>query len=393
MPMRRLRRGAAVAIFVPMRVALLFAAVVALPIAGHLTAQANDAHSSKAPPAGPPWVTDFAAARAAAIAGNKPIFVYSTKTYCPHCVVMEKGLLADKALAADYDAVVWMYLFQDFSQSDADRAAERVAIRFGISSWPQHFLVDPFTLAKVADTGRDLRSFRAAVHGTKIAPSECTPSVVELAAADALAKKLEKGADVALAREHLQHDDRVVACRALQLLAKKAPKELVAHSESLLVVPNDQIRGIVCDILAEHGDVEAKDVLHDLLRDPGQSENPNVLRIRATKALARCGDASSLPVIEPFATSGHYRNGLTMIAIRSIATIAGRSKKSKADAVAILAKAYPPLPAGTDAATELRMCETLAKGVHDVLSELTGKRVEFPAEYTDASRTVLMQSW
>lgn len=49
--------------------------------AGALFAQANDAHSSKAPPKGAPWVTDFAAARAAAMAANKPIFVYSTKTY------------------------------------------------------------------------------------------------------------------------------------------------------------------------------------------------------------------------------------------------------------------------------------------------------------------------
>lgn len=55
-------------------------------IAGHafvaaLAAQANDAHSSKQPPQGAPWQTDFAAARAAALAANKPIFVYSTKTY------------------------------------------------------------------------------------------------------------------------------------------------------------------------------------------------------------------------------------------------------------------------------------------------------------------------
>ncbi|MFY9341110.1 MAG: hypothetical protein WAT39_01385 [Planctomycetota bacterium] len=55
--------------------ALLFAFATALP------AQANDNHSSKTPPKGPPWVMDFAAARAQAIAGNKPIFVYSTKTY------------------------------------------------------------------------------------------------------------------------------------------------------------------------------------------------------------------------------------------------------------------------------------------------------------------------
>ena len=63
-----------------MRVALLAATFLVLATAD-LPAQANDAHSSKAPPKGPPWVTDFAQAREVAIAGRKPIFVYSTKTY------------------------------------------------------------------------------------------------------------------------------------------------------------------------------------------------------------------------------------------------------------------------------------------------------------------------
>lgn len=67
----------------PMRVApLLVTCLTALTaFANSGLAQVNDNHSSKAPPKGAPWVTDFAAARAAAMAANKPIFVYSTKTY------------------------------------------------------------------------------------------------------------------------------------------------------------------------------------------------------------------------------------------------------------------------------------------------------------------------
>ncbi|MBM4063053.1 MAG: hypothetical protein FJ265_18450 [Planctomycetes bacterium] len=61
-----------------MRRTLPAAFLIALSAA--LPAQ-SDAHSSKTPPKGPPWVTDFASARAQALAGNKPIFVYSTKTY------------------------------------------------------------------------------------------------------------------------------------------------------------------------------------------------------------------------------------------------------------------------------------------------------------------------
>jgi hypothetical protein len=306
---------------------------------------------------------------------------------------MERGLLSAPELAADYASVVWLYLFQDFTHSAADRAAERVAIRFGISSWPQHFLVDPFTLAKVADTGRSLPSFRAAVQRAQITAGPCTPSADELATADALAASLETSSDVKKAKELILHPDRVVAFRALQVVVAKAPKELVATSSSLLAVPNDQIRGLVCDVLAEHGDVEARDALHGIVRDPGPSENPNVLRIRAVKALGRCGDASSLAVIAPFATSGAYRNGLTATAVQAIAAIAERAKESKAEAVAVLAKGYPAVPAGADAAAELRMCEALAKHVHETLQKLAAKKVRFPDAYTAAAREKLMASW
>ena len=311
---------------------------------------------------------------------------------------MERGLLSDPELAKNYGDVVWMYLFQDFTHSEADRAAERIAIRFGISSWPQHFLVDPFTLTKLADTGRNLDSFRAAVKRAKVAPGVAKPSAAELAAADALAASIEVGDDLRKAKQCLRHADRVVVFRALQAIAKRAPKELVPEAASLLAVPNDQIRGIVCDVLAEHGDIEVRDLLHGIVRDPGQSENPNVMRIRATKALARCGDASSLAVIEPFATSGAYRNGLTTMSIGVVAAIAARDGKAKAAAIALLAKAYPAVPTGGEAdaklaATERRMCEALAKNVHEALQQLTGKQVAFPSEYTDETRKTLMASW
>jgi hypothetical protein len=306
---------------------------------------------------------------------------------------MERGILSDKDLAKNYPDVVWMYLFQDFTHSDADRAAERVAIRFGISSWPQHFLIDPFTLTKLADTGRSLDSFRAAVGRAKVKRSAPKPSVEDLAAADKLAASLEKDDDVKAAKEHLKHEDRVVAFRALQTLVKKAPQDLVAESAWLLAVPNDQIRGLTCDVLAEHGGPEVRDALHGIVRDPGQSENPNVMRIRAVKALARCGDASSLEVIAPFATSGQYRNGLTMTSVTAVAAIGARAKKADGKAVEVLAKAYPPVPVGKDAANEQRSCEALAKSVHETLQKLAGKKVPFPGEYTEETRKKLMASW
>ena len=305
---------------------------------------------------------------------------------------MERGLLSDPKLAKSYGDVVWMYLFQDFSESDEDRAAERVAIRFGISSWPQHFLVDPFTLKTLADTGRSLESFTAAVGRTKVEKSEPTPSAGDFAAFDALARSLEKDASLALAQKHLQHADIVVSYRAVEVVAKKAPAVLVKASAALLTSPNDQIRYAVCDALASEGDTGAREPLHAMLRDPGASRNPNVLRIHAVKALAQCGDASSLAVIEPFATSGAWRNGLTRTAIDTIVAICEREAKARRPAIEILAKAYPAPPAAEEAA-EQKPCEALAKDVHSALEKLSGKRVAFPRDYTAAKRAELMKAW
>jgi hypothetical protein len=306
---------------------------------------------------------------------------------------MERGLLSDPALAKSHDDVVWMYLFQDFSKNEEDRAAERVAIRFGISSWPQHFLVDPFTLKTLADTGRSLDSFTAAVRRTKVEKTEPEPSAADFAAFDALARSLEKEESVTLAQKHLQHADVVVGYRAVQIVAKKAPAVLVKASASLLTSPNDQIRYAVCDALASEGDTGAREPLQAILREPGASRNPNVLRIHAVKALARCGDASSLAAIEPFATSGAWRNGLTRTSIEAIVAIGERDARWKRQAIEILARAYPALPEPDQGAAEKKSCEALAKDVHSALKKLSGKSVAFPSDYTAEKRAELMKAW
>lgn len=51
--------------------------LAALLVAAPLAASAG----SETPPAGPPWQRDLIAAQKLALAGNKPIFVYFTKTY------------------------------------------------------------------------------------------------------------------------------------------------------------------------------------------------------------------------------------------------------------------------------------------------------------------------
>lgn len=60
---------------------ILLRMLVLLLVAAATAVAQSDGKSSKTPPAGPPWVRNFSEARAAAIKAEKPIFVYSTKTY------------------------------------------------------------------------------------------------------------------------------------------------------------------------------------------------------------------------------------------------------------------------------------------------------------------------
>ena len=82
-----------------------------------------------------------------------------------------------------------------------------------------------------------------------------------------------------------------------------------------------------------------------------------------------------------------------MTSIRTVVALAARGKKAKAEAIEILAAAYPPPPQGAAAATEQHPCEGLAKSVHDELQKLTGRNVAFPPTYDEAARQQLMRGW
>lgn len=349
--------------------------------------------NSKTPPVGPPWVTDFAEARSLAIQSGKPIFLYSTKTYCPHCVIMERELLSNTELSSSYDDVIWMYLFQDFSHSEADRAAERVAIRFGISSWPQHFLIDPKNLKVIGDTQRRLKTFRAAVASVKLGDSAVVPSLRALTEADHLAEQLEVKQDAEQALALLGHEDVVVRYRAIEILADKKPEEIVKRAGPLLAVEHDQTRYAVCAVLAEFGDESTAPALEAIVRDPGKSRNPNVARIRAVQALASCGTAESLKVVRSHAASGVYFNGLTGVSIDTVLAIAKRHPESEKAARVILKDAFPILPTNDKPERDKTACTRLAQRVNEALCKLTGETIDFPDEYTNQSREALINRW
>lgn len=305
---------------------------------------------------------------------------------------MERGLLSDPKLKAYHDDVVWMYLFQDFSHSDSDRAAERVAIRFGITSWPQHFLVDPYTLEVAGDTGRSMRTFRAAVRQATV-KHRAGVTLEELAAWDTLAASLEGAAPIKLARKYLTHEDVVVRFRAIERLKVSDPQAIADAGVELLATPHDQTRFVVCWVLAKLGGGKAiVSALEALVVKPTASNNPNVLRMRAVQALARCGGASSVNVVAPHATSGLYFNGLTRAAVDCLVAIARREKDAKVSVADHLRKAFP-VPKSDAKARELRSCKSLAHHVHEALRTVTSQDVPFPKTYDVATRKDLIEAW
>jgi hypothetical protein len=303
---------------------------------------------------------------------------------------VEKQLLPNPALKPAYEQAVWLYVYRDFSKNDADSAADRVCLRLGLTSYPQHILVDPVTLERLGDTGRAVDSFLAAMNGVHVKKGTNADPVKLIADADARAQALEKSGSAAAAAKALADDDIVVRFRAVEILAEKDPAAIVPKAAELLAVPHDPFRFEVCRALAKAADVKSARALESTLRDAPKSLNPNVLRIESAKALGACGDAASIEVLRPFAASGEYRNGLTGTAVDAIAEIVSRDAKAKAAARAALVAAFPP-PA-TDAA-EATMCVALAKRVHAALAKVTGKKVDFPGTYDEASRKKLVAAW
>ncbi len=303
---------------------------------------------------------------------------------------MEGQLLPRAELRPAYGKAVWLYVYRDFSKGPEDLAAERVCLRLGMSAYPQHLLVHPETMEVLADTGRAVDGFLAAMDRVRVAPARSVEAADRIRLADERAAALEKSGSVPEARKALEDPDLVVRIRALEVLVAKAPEAVAPKAAALLEVPNDPLRFLACEALRKAGTPEAARPLEALVREPGASLNPNVLRIRAVEALATCGDADSVEVIRPHAASGEYRNGLTRTSVDALGAIATRVEKARPAVRDTLAASYPR-PASGDA--EARMCLGLAKAVHAALEKLTGRRVPFPDPYDAAAREKLSKAW
>ena len=303
---------------------------------------------------------------------------------------MEEQLLPNAALQPAYGKAVWLYVYRDFSKNPADLAAERICLRLGMTAYPQHFLIDPDSLKELADTGRAVDGFLAAMERTKVSPARGLDAAKRIREADDRAQALEKSGSVAEATKALADPDTLVKYRAMEILAAKAPEGLVAKAQELLAVPNDPFRFLACEGLKKAAQPEAARALEAVVKEPGDSLNPNVLRIDAVAALGACGDAGSVGVIRPFAASGEFLNGLTRTSVDALAAIAARVEKARPAVREALAASYPKPPADRAA---MQNCLGLARAVHAALEKLAGRKVPFPDPYDDAARERLAKAW
>ncbi|MEW6284179.1 MAG: HEAT repeat domain-containing protein [Candidatus Eremiobacterota bacterium] len=291
---------------------------------------------------------------------------------------VEEQLLPSPELKPLYERITWLYVYRDFSGSESDRAAERIELRFGVTSYPQMMLVDPSNWEVLGHTGRTVDSFERAVARASVGPPSAQ-AIPRYRQAERLAVALER--DPSRAEQSLTHQDPVVRMRALQALAGKNPRAIVERAEKLLAIPHDPFRFEVLRVLEKHGDGLQARALEKLLAHPEPSLNPNALRIQTARALGRCGDARSVEALAGY-TRGSPQNTLTSTSVEALAAIAERHPATVRAVTRILAEAYPA-PGNRD----------LARRVHQALETVTGRTVPFPEPYDEAARQRLMRSW
>lgn len=363
-------------------------------------------------PVGPPWTRDFMKAHAEALSAGKPIFLYFTKTYCPHCVPVEKNLLPNEKLKPIYGDLAWVFVYNDFKGGEADLATDRVRARFSISTWPNLLLVDPNTLEVIGDTGRTVETFlpaaakaKAAVKLADEASRKATREKLEKA--DALAAKLQGKPAKADIEQAMKSEDIAVQAVAVEYLAKNDPKAVLENAAKLLDTPNDQVRGAICQAIAarereasasgkeREASASVRLKLEALVIDPKGSRNPNVLRINIMKALAKIGAAESIAAIKQFAEEGGVNNGLTGATVDALGEIGARDKEATEPAQKALLNSFPKATdeKWPDAEQHKKMATALAKKVHEHLSKLSGTKVDFPSTYTEATRQKMIEAF
>ena len=310
-------------------------------------------------------------------------------------------MLPHEDLAPWYETVVWVYVCRTWRDDEPDREAARIHDRFGVTSWPHLFVIDPRDDRLLKRAGRTTgaleSAFRAAASAVKPLPeNELQPTLDALQATRARVLALESpGGELATQQiqetlAFLDDPDVLVRHRALLRLTRQDVPELADRAESLLIRGNDAIRFELLDWI-QRGAVEGlTPLLVRVLTEAGKalpSGNPNVLRGRAARCLVACGDEQAIDALAPIARAANARNSTTRMVVEALGAIGDRGDEAvKARTVEVLFEAWPAAvePAANDSPTvvgryALRLVEAVTKalGVEDV---------DLPAGWSEAQR-------
>jgi hypothetical protein len=122
--------------------------------------------------------------------------------------------------------------------------------------------------------------------------------------------------------EHL-----IVRIRALRFLESREPQAISQRAEPLLRIPSDELRYSVMKLLVQHPNAKVAPVLTEIFAGAGRkvpSNNPNVLRSHAARALSRCGDAAAIPALAAFLKEVMPNNGTQKTTVEALVGIASR---------------------------------------------------------------------
>ena len=303
-------------------------------------------------------------------------------------------MLPKDSLKPFYDKVVWLYCYRDFKSGEADLAAERAHIRFGVTGWPTLLVVDPRTLEVIEDIPHNEAAIVEALQQASLPSSKANGALEAWRLAEPRAKTLQKAGTMEQAEPLLGDPDVVVRTLAMRIVAEKSPEKISEKAVTLLALENDAFRFEVCDALAKSGNPRAAAPLNALLKEPRGSRNPNRLRCEVAEALVACGNADSVPILGPLVAKADHLNALTRASARALVAIGERTPAKRPEICRFLLDAFPTPPetGKRDSYYDMYLLP-LAKTAHEGLGKLTDREVAFPAAYEGTARDDLRKAW
>lgn len=266
-------------------------------------------------------------------------------------------------LKSIYDRFVWVFQSNRFGKSPEDDAIGRMEMRFGVTSYPRTYIVDPRTLEVIGNFGRTEKQILAAAEQANLRPGASTV-LPDLAEIDALAEEVQLSDSAELAKRHLEHTDIVVSTCAVKVLARKDPAFLASKARELLLNESDIVRFAVLRVIPDHPDTGLRDTLAGFVANPKGSRNPNVLRCLSLEALGACGTDKDLALIQPYAEAANPYNMLTANAVKGLLRLGKRFPGIRNECRAVLKRSYP-----TQAASSWGG-KRLTKAIDEALTEL-----------------------